>query len=130
MASIRYIPHSFPPYRRRDGAYIESPEAKSILERSGQWLRESIINYQSEYPVDTTVSPSNDTRRKSRDPSIYIGAGGNAYVQWKLSQYYLSVGNNDYYIEHLMKSIEAIHTALSIGGDDGIAFYIGKAGGL
>ena len=128
MASIRYIPHSFPPYRRTDGAYIDSPEAKTILERSRQWLRENILKCQSEYPVDSTVTPSNDPRRKSRDPSIYTGAGGNAYVHWKLSQYYLSIGNNDYYIEHLMKAIESIHTALSIGEEEGMAFYTGRAG--
>lgn len=133
MASIaeatRYIPNFYPPFKMKEGSYPDSSEAKALLEKGRGWLRENIIKYQTEYPPETTLPPSNDPRKKSRDPDIYIGAGGNAYVHWKLSRYYETEGDRDKSIEHLVKGIESIHTALGMKeGGKGVAFYIGRPG--
>lgn len=132
-SSARYIPNPYTEYRAKEKPYSRSSECKEILGRARQWLKENIIKFQSEYPPETTITPSNNPRKKSRDPSIYTGAGGNAYVHWKLTQFYKMDGNEDRATEHLMKGLEAIHTALLLkDGDDGrgVAFYIGAPGNL
>ena len=65
------------------------------------------------------------------DFSVYVGAGGNAYLHWKLSNFFAAEQNDERSGFHLQTAAEAIKVALSLlprASSNGIAFYIGNAG--
>ena len=116
----------------KDIKYIDTADCKRILEKARLWLKENIVKLQKEYPPDTVVKPSTNTKKKSKDNSVYVGAGGNAYLHWKLSRFYSLEGDEDRACEHLMRGLEAIHTAMMLitkrPEETGLAFYIGAPG--
>ena len=145
MAAIsqRYIPNPLEDYdcylsklRRSgqgDAKYLGSTDFKQSQHRVRAWLRENISVIQQAYPSDSSVAPCSDPRRTERDASIYTGAGGNAYLHWKLCRYYENEGDVDRSSEHLVKALEAVNVALLLsqrrrGTEAGVAFYCGSTG--
>lgn len=115
-------------------SYSDTSDCKRILVKARTWLKENIIKIQKDYPPDTILAPSTNPKTKSKDSSIYIGAGGNAYLHWKLSQFYSLDGDEDKSSEHMMRGLEAVHTALMLipknFAEGGCAFYMGASGML
>lgn len=139
----RYIPNPLEDYEsyilklRKGGhgntQYVASADFKKTQHRVRAWLRENIPAIQQAYPPDSSVAPCSDPRRSERDASIYTGAGGNAYLHWKLCRFYESEGDVDRSSEHLVKALEAVNVALLLakrksGTESGVAFYCGSTG--
>ena len=112
---------------------MSSADFKKAQHRVRAWLRENISVIQRMYPSDSSVAPCSDPRRSERDASIYTGAGGNAYLHWKLCRFYENEGDVDRSSEHLVKALEAVNVALLLsqrrhGTEAGVAFYCGSTG--
>ena len=141
---VRHVPNPSPDWTTykvhlqnsggSDGVkYAETVECKQVLQRARMWLKEKITEMHKMYPPQTTVAPSSNPKKKDQDSTIYTGAGGNAYMHWKLSCFYSLDGDEDRSFEHLMKALEAVNTAVMLGtrpGDSGVAFYVGATGML
>lgn len=96
-------------------------------------LSEEIAHVIAAWPSSSVTSPTSRAGHTKRDPSVYVGSGGNAYFHWKLSIFFEAEGDVDKSREHLRKAAEAVEVALSLlppspTGSDDIAFYIGSAG--
>lgn len=95
-------------------------------------LSEEIARVVAAYPPGSVTSPTSKAGHAKRDPSIYVGSGGNAYLHWKLSGFFEVEGEVDKSREHLGKAAEAVNVALSLlppsPTSSDIAFYIGSAG--
>lgn len=66
-----------------------------------------------------------------RDFSIYVGTGGNAYLHWKLSEFFAVEKDGEKEAFHRQKAVEAVTVALSLlptPSSEGIAFFLGGAG--
>ena len=117
---------------QKGAPYTETTECKRVLVKARQWLKENVIKIRKEYPPDTTIAPSTNPKVKSKDPFVYVGAGGNAYLHWKLSRFYKLESDEDKSYEHLMHALEAVHTALMLlpknVTEGGCAFYMGATG--
>ena len=112
--------------------YAETVDCRKILEKARGWLKENIAEIQKVYPPDTMIVPSSNARKKEKNPHLYTGAGGNAYLHWKLSRFYKIEGDADRSSIHMMRALEAVNTALMLldkkSQESGIAFYIGATG--
>lgn len=95
-------------------------------------LSEEIAHVTAAYPPSSVTSPTSRAGHAKRDPSVYVGSGGNAYLHWKLSAFFEAEGDADKSKEHLGKAAEAVEVALSLlppsPTSSDIAFYIGSAG--
>ncbi|XP_062505179.1 uncharacterized protein LOC134181907 isoform X2 [Corticium candelabrum] len=89
------------------------------------------------YQAVSVLAPSSVPRASKPDFSIYTGAGGNAYMYWKLSEHYARHFNKSESKRCLQLAVAAIETALSLIGQMaklhvnsyiGVSFYIGDAG--
>ena len=150
MAEQRYIKNPMPDYaafvaKQRaqqapgDVKYISSADyAKRCREIRG-WLHENVGCIQKAYPPGSTLAPASVRERSERDFSIYVGAGGNAYLHWKLSRFFEaeaaavegSSADEEKAKDHCQKAVEAIKVSLSLlpsPSSTGISFYIGNAG--
>ena len=112
--------------------YSNTIECNQTLQKSRLWLKDAIKEMHTSYPPQTDTAPTtNPKKKKQKDGSIYTGAGGNAYMHWKLSRFYTLEGDADRSFDHLLKGLEAINTALMISrepGQSGWAFYVGTTG--
>ena len=111
--------------------YTSSLDYDRLCREIRAWLQENVGHILKAYPPESTLAPASVRERSERDSSIYAGAGGNAYLHWKLSGFYKMEGNKDKSANHLKKAVEAISIALSMLASDSpdeIAFYIGNPG--
>lgn len=112
--------------------YAETVDCRKILEKARGWLKENIAEIQKVYPPDTVIVPSSNAKKKEKNAHLYIGAGGNAYLHWKLSRFYEIEGDADRSSIHMMRALEAVNTSLMLldkkSQESGIAFYIGATG--
>ena len=129
----RFIRNPQPEYAtlvpRLGPKYTSTPVYKEHLGK----IRELISSYcqtiERRWPAESLVSPTSNSEKVDRDSSIYTGAGGNAYLYWKLSRWWEAEGDQDKSDEYLMKALQAIETSLSLIKDlSGISFYVGAAG--
>ena len=140
---FRYINNPFPDWTAykihlqesgtgNDTKYSRTIECNQTLQKSRLWLKDHIKEMHTSYPPQTDIAPAtNPKKKKQRDCSIYTGAGGNAYMHWKLSRFYTLEGDADRSFDHLLKGLEAVNTALMISKEPnqtGCAFYVGVTG--
>ena len=95
-------------------------------------LSEEIAHLVAAYPPGSVTTPTSIAGHAKRDPSVYVGSGGNAYLHWKLSGFFEAEGDANKSREHLGRAAEAVEVALSLlppsPTSSDIAFYIGSAG--
>ena len=117
---------------RNSTKYSSTVECHKIQQKARIWLKNHIKKMHDSYPPQSDIAPSTRkiTSKKQKDSSIYTGAGGNAYMHWKLSRFYSLEGDADRTLEHVLKGLQAIDTALSIPDGGGVAFYVGLTGEL
>ena len=129
----RFIRNPQPDYAtlvpRLGPKYTSTPIYKKHLDKIRELISSSCQTIERRWPAESLVSPSSDSNKLDKDFSIYAGAGGNAYLYWKLSRWWEAEGDRDKSDEYLMKALQAIETSLSLIKDlTGISFYIGAAG--
>ena len=112
--------------------YTSSLDYDRLCREIRAWLQENVAHILKAYPPESALAPASVRERAKNDFSTYVGAGGNAYLHWKLSGFYKMEGNKDKSASHLKKAVEAINVALSLLASDSpskqIAFYIGNPG--
>lgn len=114
-----------------DVNYLASADYARLCREIRGFLQENIPRILQVYPPGSALAPASVKEHSDRDFSVYVGAGGNAYLHWKLSMFFAAEQNDDRSGFHLQKAGEAIQVALSLlprPSSDGIAFYIGNAG--
>lgn len=111
-----------------DGRYIGTAECGEVLQKSRSWLKSHVREIGKHYPFQSDIAPSSNARKSTRDGTIYTGAGGNAFMYWRLSRFYKLEGDKDQSFDCLMKALEAMNTALMVPNNSGVAFYCGMAG--
>lgn len=108
--------------------YSGTLECDEILQKSRTWLKGQIKDIEKCYPCQSDIAPSSNPRKSTKYGSIYTGAGGNAFMYWRLSCFYKLEGDKDQSFDYLMKALEAINVALMIPNNTGVAFYYGMSG--
>jgi lantibiotic modifying enzyme len=112
--------------------FLESSECKEILAKGRELIKENVTLLQSVWPPDQAIVPSSNPKSKSKDNSVYIGAGGNAYLNWKLHRFFKREGDEEKSYEHLLRALESVNTALLLIHRDhkgkGCSFYMGSPG--
>ncbi len=112
--------------------FESSPEFLKQQKQIREWIKRNIEVVVKAFPPHSQFSPRS-TDRSSKDSSIYLGCGGNAYLHWKLSKYFQLEEDEEMVQVHKNYAVTAIEVALSllpsrIESGSEIAFYIGSAG--
>ncbi len=140
---VRHITNPFPDWTafmqkssngRDSTKYSNTVECHRIQQKARIWLKNHIKKMHESYPPQSDIAPSTrkitSKKPKQIDCSIYTGAGGNAYMHWKLSRFYSLEDDADRSLEHVLKGLQAIDTALFIPCEGGVTFYMGLTGQL
>ena len=142
MQQARFVSNPHPDYgifvaeqrSSEDGdppAYTSTPLYKEHVDKIRTWVISNCQAIERRWPPESLASPSSDPSQHDHNFSIYTGAGGNAYLHWKLSRWWEAEGDGEKSDEHLLKALQAIETSLSLCKEEDrseISFYIGAAG--
>jgi len=109
-----------------------SPELFKHQKAIRVWLDKSIDAILKGFPPDSECSPRSSDKT-TKDCSLYVGSGGNAYLHWKLAKYFKAEGDEEKATLHQKHAVSAIKVALSLSPTEiingrEISFYIGNAG--
>lgn len=127
--------HSIPDssYSEEQHTFKSSPSCLKLQQETKKWLLEKIDFITRQFPPGSRACPISMEGRSKRDPSIYVGCGGNAYLHWKLARFFELEEERERVSFHCKNAVCAIQEALSMlpkkyrDGDE-IAFYLGSAG--
>ena len=113
--------------------FISSKDLCRLKQTVREWLEEKIQLITRAHPSTSLLSPSSVRGHETKDFSIYVGSGGNAYLLWRVSNFHERERNAERAAFHLQQANEAVNMSLRIlprrkKGGEGIAFFIGNAG--
>ena len=112
--------------------FESSPELFKHQKAIREWLNKNIETVLKGFPPDSEFSPRSSDKT-TKDCTLYVGSGGNAYLHWKLAKYFEAEEEKERAALHQKHALSAIEVALSLSPTEvingrEIAFYIGNAG--
>ena len=125
----RFVPNPLPDYgvfvaEQRTSeygdplAYTSTPNYREHVDKIRTWVISNCQAIERRWPPESLASPLSVPSKHEHDfTSIYTGAGGNAYLHWKLSRWWEVEGDGEKSDEHLLKALQAIETSLSLCKD-------------
>lgn len=113
--------------------FTSSSSYQRLRRETRAWLLAQVDLIQKAFPPESESSPKSVRGQSTRDSSIYVGCGGNAYFHWRLSRFFQAEGEEEKVVYHRKCALTAVNVALSLlpkKGKQGreIAFYLGSAG--
>lgn len=110
--------------------FESSPEFIKHQRDVRAWITKNVELITKAYPPTSQYAPTSVKGKAETDYSVYVGCGGNAYVHWKLTQFFEAEGEKEKVDFHRKNAISAIEVALSMlpSRERNVAFYIGSAG--
>ena len=71
-----------------ESKFSSTPECLQTFKDVRAWIREKVDEILKSFPPKSSIAPASLPRKSQEDFSLYVGTGGNAYLHWKLHEFF------------------------------------------